>query len=55
MHDEGSEGPLASAAAFPVAPVAVTGRLLGADAGFDERVRARPELLAGYAAARGRA
>ena len=55
VHDEGSEGPLASAAAFPVAPVAVTGRLLGADAGFDERVRARPELLAGYAAARGRA
>lgn len=55
VHDEGPEGPLAGAAAFPVAPVAVTGRLLGADAGFDERVRARPELLAGYAAARGRA
>jgi len=54
VHEEGSEGPLAGVSAFPVAPVAVTGRLLGADSGFDERVRARPELLAGYAAARGR-
>ena len=55
VHDEGAEGGLASAAAFPVAPVAVTSKLLGADSGFDERILQRPELLAGYAAARGRA
>ncbi len=55
VHDEGADGGLPGAAAFPVAPVAVTARLLGADAGFDERLRQRPELLAGYAAARGRA
>ena len=55
VHDEGSDGRIAAVTAFPVAPVVVSGRLLGADAGFDERVRARPELLAGYAAARGRA
>jgi hypothetical protein len=54
VHDEGSEGPLPGASAFPVAPVAVTGSLFDADPGFDERLRARPELLAGYAAARGR-
>lgn len=55
VHDEGSDGSLANVTAFPVAPVAVTGSLFGSDSGFDERVRQRPELLAGYAAARGRA
>ena len=55
VHDESPEGELAKVSAFPVAPVAVTARLLDADAGFDDRVRARPELLAGFAAARGRA
>jgi hypothetical protein len=54
VHDESVEGDLANVSAFPVAPVAVTGRLLGADAGFDERVRARPELLAGFAAVHGK-
>ncbi len=55
VHDEAAEGGVFGSGAFPVAPAAVDAQLLGADAGFDERVRARPELLAGYAAARGRA
>lgn len=54
VHDEASEGDLESLSAFPVPAVAVTGRLFGADAGFDERLRARPELLAGFAAVRGK-
>jgi len=54
VHDERGDGRLASVSVFPVAPVAVSGRLFDADPGFDEKVRARPELLAGYAAARGR-
>jgi hypothetical protein len=54
VHDESPERDLEKVSAFPVAPVAVSGRLLGADAGFDERVRARPELLAGFAAVHGR-
>ncbi|HEY1435761.1 MAG TPA: hypothetical protein VGG65_10315 [Thermoanaerobaculia bacterium] len=55
VHDETPDGDLAKVSAFPVAPVVVSGRLFGADAGFDERVAARPELLAGFAAVRGKA
>jgi hypothetical protein len=54
VHDEQAEGELDKVSAFPVAAAAVSGRLLGADEGFDERVRARPELLAGFAAVWGR-
>ncbi len=54
VHDESPERDLERVSAFPVAPVALTGRLFGADAGFDERVRARPELLAGFAAVHGK-
>lgn len=54
VHDESAEGSLSGVSAFPVTPVAVTGRLFGADPGFDERVKARPELLAGFAAVHGR-
>ena len=54
IHDERSEDRLDAAAAFPVAPVKITGRLFSADASFDERLAARPELLAGFAAVYGR-
>jgi hypothetical protein len=54
VHDEEVGGGLDAVSAFPVAAVAVSGRLLGADSGFDERVRSRPELLAGFAAVRGK-
>jgi hypothetical protein len=37
-----------------VAPQALSGALLGADAAFDERITARPELLAAFAAVYGR-
>ena len=55
VHDETPDGELAKVSAFPVAPVVVSSRLLGTDAGFDERLAARPELLAGYAAVSRRA
>ncbi|HTR05041.1 MAG TPA: hypothetical protein VMN82_17790 [Thermoanaerobaculia bacterium] len=55
LHDEAPEGDLAAVSAFPVRPVPVTGRLVGGDADFDERLKVRPELLAAYAAGRGRA
>jgi hypothetical protein len=55
VHDASPEGVLAKVSAFPVAAVPLSGRLFDADEGFDERVRARPELMAGFAAARGRA
>jgi hypothetical protein len=54
VHDERSGGGLERVAAFPVSPVPVTGRLFSADAGFDERLASRPELLAGFAAVYGR-
>ena len=47
VHDESPGGELAKVSAFPVSPQSVSGRLLGADEGFDERIAARPELLAG--------
>jgi hypothetical protein len=43
------------AASFPVLPVRLGSRLLGADPALDERVAARPELLAAFAAVCGRA
>jgi hypothetical protein len=54
VHDETPDGDLSKLSAFPTPPVILSGRLLGADAGFDERVSARPELLAGFAAVRGK-
>ena len=50
VHDELAGEDFADAASFPVTPVPISGRLFGADPGFDERVAARPELLAGFAA-----
>ncbi len=50
VHDERKGSDLAEMAALPVPPTALSGRLFGADEGFDERVRARPELLAAFAA-----
>ncbi len=55
VHDESPGGELAKVSAFPVSPQPVSGRLLGADEGFDERIAARPELLAGFAAVHGKA
>jgi hypothetical protein len=49
-HDEVAGRGLSEGASFPVSPVALSGKLLGADEGFDERVAARPELLPGFAA-----
>ncbi len=54
VHDTGGGGDLERLSAFPVAPVALSGRLFEADPGFDERVRARPELMAGFAAVHGK-
>lgn len=54
VHDERGEGRLEATASFPVTAVRVTGRMFGADPGFDERLTARPELLAGFAAVWGR-
>lgn len=53
IHDEIPGDGLA--AAFPVKPVRLGSRLLGADPALDERVAARPELLAAFAAVWGRA
>jgi hypothetical protein len=48
-HDETpTDGTLAEA--FPVPVESLSGRLFGADAAFDERVSARPELMAAFAA-----
>ncbi len=54
VHDERSEGGLDRVSAFPVTPVRLTGRIFSADAGFDEKLAARPELLSGFAAVYGR-
>jgi hypothetical protein len=53
VHDELPGRELEKAAAFPVTPVAISGRMFSADGGFDERVAARPELLPGFAAVYG--
>ena len=50
VHDELPDHSLERLAAFAVPAVPVSGRLFSADRGFDERVAARPELLAGFAA-----
>jgi hypothetical protein len=55
VHDQSGEGDLSRLSAFPVSPVALSGALFGADAGFDERVAARPELMPGFAAVYGKA
>ena len=54
VHDADPDGGLAKVSAFPVAPVVLSGRLFDADPGFDERVKARPELMAGFAAVQGK-
>ena len=54
VHDEAPGGELQKISAFAVSPQLVSGRLLGADEGFDERIAARPELLAGFAAVHGK-
>jgi hypothetical protein len=55
VHDELAGKGFADAASFPVAPVVLTGDLLGAEQGFDARIAARPELLPGFASVWGRA
>ncbi len=53
LHDETlKEASLAGA--FPVPPQAVSSALFGADPSFDERLAARPELLAAFSAVYGR-
>jgi hypothetical protein len=52
VHDTRGVPPTADAFPAPVHPL--TGRLLGADGTFDERVAARPELLPAFAAVYGR-
>jgi hypothetical protein len=53
LHDETPrEGQLSGS--FPVPPQALCGSLFGADTSFDERVTARPELMAAFAAVYGR-
>ena len=54
VHDDRPGRPLERFSAFAVPPVAVTGALLSAERGFDERIAARPELLAGFAAVYGK-
>jgi hypothetical protein len=54
VHDAVAHGQLASASALPVKPVPISGKMFSADAGFDERVSARPELLPAFAAVYGR-
>lgn len=54
VHDERPGTTLEPLGSFPVSPVKLTGRLFDADATFDERLTARPELLAGFAAVYGR-
>ncbi|MFY9550851.1 MAG: hypothetical protein WAU32_06845 [Thermoanaerobaculia bacterium] len=50
VHDELPGKELQSVGAFPVPVVPLSSRVLSADRDFDERVAARPELLAGFAA-----
>jgi len=54
VHDEVAGSDLTGLATFPVPPVALTGRVFGADEGFDERVRSKPELLPAFTAVWGR-
>jgi hypothetical protein len=50
VHDELPGRPLEKVAAFPVAPVPLSARVVAADADFDARISSQPELMAGYAA-----
>jgi hypothetical protein len=54
LHDSSGQAAL-SDAAFPVTPSRLSASLLGADRSLDERVAARPELMAAFAAVYGRA
>jgi hypothetical protein len=53
VHDELPGHELEKTTAFPVPVAALSGHLFSADRAFDERVAARPELLAGFAAVYG--
>jgi len=53
VHDETPQAP-SLAGSLPVAPQPLASGVLGAGAGFDERVAARPELLAAFASVYGR-
>ncbi len=53
VHDEAPDAPPLSES-LPVAPQPLGAALLNADAGFDERVASRPELLAAFASVYGR-
>jgi len=53
VHDQAPEE-VFHAELLPVPPQTISGRLLGADPTFDERISSRPELLAGFAAVYGR-
>jgi hypothetical protein len=53
VHDELPGRALEATGAFAVPVTALSGRLFSADPAFDERVAARPELLAGFAAVYG--
>ncbi len=50
VHDELPDRNLETMSAFTVPAVPLSGRFFSADRAFDERVAARPELLAGFAA-----
>jgi hypothetical protein len=54
LHDSSGQAAF-SEAAFPVPPSRLSASLLGADRSLDERVAARPELIAAFAAVYGRA
>jgi hypothetical protein len=54
VHDELGTGDLSEMSAFPVAPASMNARTFGADEGFDDRIRAHPELLPAFAAVWGR-
>jgi len=53
LHDETPKEALPSGT-FPVAPQPLSSALFGADASFDERLAARPELAAAFSAVYGR-
>ena len=54
VHDAVAGRELPSVSALPVRATPIRGSLFSADAGFDERVAARPELLPAFAAVFGR-
>jgi hypothetical protein len=54
VHDAAPGRELVSPSALPVKPTKLSGALFSADRGFDERVRAHPELLSAFAAVHGK-